>query len=407
MKRILPIFVVGALVSIGTFWSFGRGGHDFAVFYEAWNLVAHGRGTEIYTTSPDRFLYAPGFAWILSPLGLLPQNVALAIWNLAKATIVYFLIQAIGKKILEESAGTGKRIVLEDALAIAAGGFVLLARPLLIDFQYGQVNLFILAGSVWALLTFFSKTPARNRIAISWFVLGVVSVSKLFALPLLLLPWVRPRRGVSGPAKFGSALGFLVAAILPILTLGVGGGLNLILAWRAALAAKGLPFESHNQSFIALLDHYFTTDPTHIIALGWKWIVLGLPLLSMPTIVELSLAWSFLFIGVLLAWIFRGSVTSSLRWIAVAMALLFVPSYLVWKPYFILGYPLAALLIWQYGASKKWLIVIGFLLMNLTGFDVIGPWPAARLEAASIFLLVHLAYLACVFWAKPDFEIKA
>ena len=38
------------------------GGHDFAVFYEAWNLVAHGRGTEIYTTSPDRFLYAPGFA---------------------------------------------------------------------------------------------------------------------------------------------------------------------------------------------------------------------------------------------------------------------------------------------------------------------------------------------------------
>ena len=76
------------------------------------------------------FFTRPGFAWILSPLGLLPQSVALAIWNLAKAAIDLFLIQAIGKKILEESAGTGKRMVLEDALAIAAGGFVLLARPL-------------------------------------------------------------------------------------------------------------------------------------------------------------------------------------------------------------------------------------------------------------------------------------
>jgi hypothetical protein len=268
------------------------------------------------------------------------------------------------------------------------------------------VNVFILAGSVWALLSYFASRPSRTEISISWFVLGIVAISKLFALPLLLLPWFRPRAQVTRRAQVFSILGFIAAATVPVLTLGISGAFNLFLAWREALISKGLPFESHNQSFIALLDHYFTTDPTHIIALGWKWIVLGHSLLSMQAITELSLAWAFIFMGALLAWIVCAQ-TDTLRWIAVAIALLFVPSYLVWKPYFVLGYPLAVLLLWQYRHSKGWLIALGFFAMNLTGFDVVGDYWAARLEAASIFLFVHLAYLACVLWGKPDFSIKS
>ena len=405
MKRKLPIFAIGALVTVGTYWSFERGGQDFSVFYEAWRLVINGHGAEIYTKSPDRFLYAPGFAWVFSPLAFFPKAVALAIWNLAKATAIYAVIQAFGRKIFEESAATEKPLSADSALAIAAGAFVLLARPLLIDLQYGQVNTFILAGSVWALLSFFAKRPDPARISLSWFMLGIVGVSKLFALPLLLLPWFRPRNEITQKAKLFSVLGVVVAGAVPILTMGFSGAFSLFLAWREALISKGLPFESHNQSFIALLDHYFTTDPTHIIALGWKWVVLGHSLLSMQTITELSLGWAFFFMGVLLYWIIRVR-TDALRWIAVATALLFVPSYLVWKPYFVLSYPLAVLLLWQYGSSKKWLLVPGFIAMNLSGFDVMGGYWAARLESASIFLLVHLAYLACVLWARPDFTIK-
>jgi hypothetical protein len=87
------------------------------------------------------------------------------------------------------------------------------------------------------------------------------------------------------------------------------------------------------------------------------------------------------------------------------LALLFLPSYLVWKPYFVLGYPLAVLLLWRH-RSKAWLIALGFVAMNLTGFDFIGDYWASRLEAASIFLFVHLMYLAIALWAKPDASIQ-
>ena len=64
-----------------------HGAPDFTVFYTAWHLVLEGRGAEIYRESPDRFLYAPGFAWLLSPLAWLPRSAALAIWCFAKAAV--------------------------------------------------------------------------------------------------------------------------------------------------------------------------------------------------------------------------------------------------------------------------------------------------------------------------------
>jgi hypothetical protein len=395
----LPIFVLGVLVSIGTYWSFDRGGHDFAVFFEAWRLVSHGQGSEIYQNSPDRFLYAPGFAWILSPLGFLPKTFALVLWSLGKAAAIYWMVQALASKLVELGESE------ETAGAIAAGGFILVARPLLIDLQYGQVNTFILAVCLWALLAFLSPKPSSKRIAVAWFFLGVVAVSKLFALPLLLLPFFRLRREGSNSAKLAGVSGVLFAGLIPAVTMGFSGTYSLMLAWREALIAKGLPFESHNQSFVAFLHHYFTVEPTHVISLGSTWVVLGDELLNLQRITELSFAWSFIFIGVLAAWILRPQKGESLRWAAIVIALLFVPSYLVWKPYFVLTYPLAVVLLWQY-RSKKWLIGLGFIAMNLTGFDLIGGYWAARLEAASIFLIVHLVYLGLVLWGKPDFSVK-
>jgi hypothetical protein len=156
MTQKIVFATLAVLVLVGTMWSFGRGGHDFAVFYEAWNLVAHGHGTEIYTNSPDRFLYAPGFAWILAPLGFFPEPLALAIWNFAKIAVIFLLVRAVGNKIVEESSSSSSLpMERRTGFAIAAAGFILLARPLLIDFQYGQVNTFILGGSLWALLEYF------------------------------------------------------------------------------------------------------------------------------------------------------------------------------------------------------------------------------------------------------------
>lgn len=404
MRSWLPIFTLGFIVSLGTFWSFGRGGQDFAVFYKAWSLVHSGKGLEIYTNSPDRFLYAPGFAWIFSPLAWLPQKAALAVWNLSKAGAVAWLVVRLGEQQEKQVLYSQYSFSRQEARGLAALAFVLLARPLLIDFQYGQVNTFVLAACVWGLLSLFSEVPSRVQVSLSWFFLGIIAVSKLFALPLLLVPWFLRLNRTAGWAGWSSIFGVLTAAVIPALFLGYSNSIHLYEAWQAALVAKGLPFESHNQSLIAFLGHYFTVNPTHVIALGWKWVVLGWNLLSLEQITELSLGWSLVWVGFLLVWIIRGDRKDVLKWVGVTIGLLFLPSHLIWKPYFVLSYPLAVVLLSRFTRSKLWLLILGFAVMNLTGFDLIGGFFAARVEAASAFLWVHLGYLACVIWGVPDSE---
>src|SRR5688572_26271382 len=87
----LLLSAVGFLVALGTWWAFQRGGHDFNVFYHAWKLVLSGQGQIIYQESPDRFLYAPGFAWLFAPLAWLPRDLALALWCFGKAAVIGFV----------------------------------------------------------------------------------------------------------------------------------------------------------------------------------------------------------------------------------------------------------------------------------------------------------------------------
>lgn len=402
LKRYFPFFLAGMLVATGIFWSFQRGGLDFSVFYHAWNLVAHGQGSEIYVNSPDRFLYAPGFAWVLAPVGLLPQTLAFALWNLLKAVAVFLMIEAFSSR-LRDTSGSGR--------TIAVAGLILCARPFLIDFQYGQVNILILAICCWALFSYFDheKSDRGNASpAVAWFFLGLMATSKVFAFPLLLLPWFRPSRGsrVRRIAIVASISGIVMALFLPIVTMGPTNGLSMLGAWATALAGKGFPLETHNQSFAALMAHYLTDAPTHVIALGSKWVVLGNAILSPDALAEIAMAWSFLTGSLLLGWMIFSEKVERLRWIAVVIGLLIVPLYLVWKPYFVLSYPLAVVMLSRYRKRLWPIILVGFCAMNLTGFDILGGALAARIEAASIFLLVHLAYLSCVIWAKPDRQFQ-
>jgi hypothetical protein len=380
------VWFLGALFAIGTYWSYSRGGIDFAVFHHAWRLVLEGRGGDIYTNSPDRYLYAPGFAWLLAPLGFLPQPAALALWCGLKAFALGSVIRFYAKYYSEKSS-----LSFPIALSIAAFAVCVMSRPLLIEIQYGQINLLILAVAVWALSEHFKKEEGQPwRESLSWFFLGILAFSKIFPSPLLMIPWVRKETASGARLKreqIAAISGVLITLVAPVTTLGFRGALQMIFAWRAALLEKGLPYESHNQSFVACLHHYFTTDPTHIISLGSQWVVLGKDILSLEVISMLSLAWTLISLGVLIGWILKSPIRDPLRWIAVAIALIFVPSHLIWKPYFVFGIPGAMVLAFS---SQYWLLGIAFVLINLTGFDMIGGFLAGHLEAASLFLWVHL-----------------
>lgn len=394
--------LVAFLAALGTFWAYQRGGHDFDVFYFAWKLVLQGRGLEIYSNSPDRYLYAPGFAWVLAPLALLPKTVALAVWSCLEAWVLALMIRAFAV------GPIGPVVKDKTALGLCACAALVMTRAILINFQYGQINLLILGVCVWALwIHLESKTlTSKWKAALSWFLLGVLAVSKVFALPLLLLPWFRPAKVPRErllAERLGSVTGVLLTFLVPVISVGWDAAYHLLFSWREALLQKGLPEESHNQSFVAFLNHYFTAAPTHVIALGHIWRVLGHDILSAETISLLSLAWTFTWMGVLLVWLLKGAMEDRLRWIAVAVALLIVPSHLVWKPYFVFSIPLAMVLVLQ-KRSRAFQLCLAFALINLTSFDLIGGTVAGYIEAASIFLWVHLMMLSTVMASPPQTE---
>jgi hypothetical protein len=393
-----PVGVIGLLlaaliVTLGTSWAFARGAPDFNVFYAAWKLVLEGRGADIYRDSPDRFLYAPGFAWLLAPLAAFPRELVLALWCFAKAGVVGFVIR-------EFQPSSGRRLSIA-SLGMAAWGVALVARPLLIDFQYGQVNTLILGACAWALLGHWNRGNSRAGDFIRWFVLAVAAVTKVFPLPLLIVPWIACA-GIA-PAKLrreriGLIAGLLVMLLLPAVSVGVQGLVPLMLGWRDALVSRGLPLESHNQGFGAFAYRWFSGQPVHIVALGMEYVTLGKALLSESTLRLLSYAWMMFSGGALLTWFFiKADRVSPLRWIAVVVAMLILPSHLVWKPYFVMFLPvavLAATAVGRKSPARLVLLACGFAAMNLSGFDLLGAEWGARAEAASVMLWAGLAYLA-------------
>jgi hypothetical protein len=373
---------LGFVLAFGSIRAFqGGGGRDFAVFHAAWRAVLAGRGAEIYRVTPDRFLYAPGFAWVLAPLGWIPEPVALALWTLLKVAALAAVLVAFARRLRIGAAGP------------FAWGVLLFSRPLIIDLQYGQVNAWILFAAVWVLLTF--DDPARGAVAraVSWLSFSFLAAAKLFGLPLLLLPFVTRGRRIERAA---TAAGAACALVPPFFSLGASGTAAILLEWKAALLGKGIPLETHNQSFSAFLHRIPGTSPSPYIPLE-SHLPFSLGWLDPRSVDLLSLAWAAGVAGILLALVLVRPERRGPAWAALLIGLLVIPSHLVWKPYFIFGIPAALCFVARIRARRELVFAtLVFAMINLTGFDLVGYAAAARIEAASGWLFALLGLLVLV-----------
>ncbi len=421
----------------GSAYAFTRGAGDFAVFHAAWKLALEGKGATLYHATPDRFLYAPGFAFLFAPLGWISEKVALAFWCALKAfALVLVLRRALRLEAHSENstdvelkADGAARIepelyICRDAgkkfpAWIAALAVIIVARPLMIDFQYGQVNTWILLACWAALLGRAERASSGSERTSSgqehllqtffeWFALAVAGWAKLFPLPLLLLPFLP---GSLTPGRRSERLGVILATVaifgLP-LVLGFDTAWALHLDWWKALHERGLPLESHNQSLSAVLHHLFTGQPTHIISLYASRNLTWFHWFSLETVQKLTLAWAAISGGVLLGWLLTRRDRSTV-WSALLIGGLILPSHLVWKPYFLMAMPAALVALSKLSGMKPspsrvrvWLpLLLGFALINLTGFDLMGLELAARLEGSGAFLVGYLMILWAA-WATQE-----
>jgi hypothetical protein len=371
-------------------------GNDFHVFYHAFSLVRDGRWNEIYTHSPDRFLYAPGFAFLFSPLAFLPEKWSLTLFSVLKIGIVYHWVAMIHSRLIR-SVNYG----------VLCFGLMWVIRPLMIDFRYGQVNLFFAWVMAMAWLIHLGNHRNRTLAFVSWFAAGIVAVSKLVLIPLLVLPWIRRGRPEKWVERAGTVLGPLFVLILPVFWGGIDGTLNLFQQWGIALQARGFPMESHNQSFGAIAHHLLGSQETFVIGL-YRTIAMGMGWMDQESLKLLTIALSSA-AGILLLfvlfWPWIGGpqvfwrIPLYLPWSQGLLAASILPSHLVWKPYFLSGLGLS---VWLWGTwvtarpREKygfWFWLTSGLLANFASNDFIGPWLAARFEVAGVMMWAHLVTL--------------
>ena len=399
---------MGLVMTWGVLAAFQRGGSDFNVFYTAWKHVWSGHAELIYQKSPDRYLYAPGFAWLLAPMALFSYKTGLAIWSLGKAVLLAMMLRVTATALhRREIPGNG----------VAAIAFLFITRPLLIDVQYGQINGFLLAVSVITLLMRYRSGGGHWLDGFRWSVLAALAVTKLYLIPLLAVPFLvtsgldRKRLRLE---RVGIVLGLFVIVFIPVLTEGFSGAFSFYEEWKVALEARGMPRDGHNQSFAGLLQKLFSGQQWESLAYGARYIKMGWSVFSQEQIKAMTLGWLLISMGFLGGWIMSAKKHSPLIFVSVLIALLIVPSHLVWKPYFIFSFPVAALAlrdaISQYHAGKKSLLIIFailFALINLTSISFLPMYWAVVIEAICTFLFVHLALIFLVVRGENQAIIKA
>lgn len=442
--QFVSIFICSLLFGYSVFAAFSRGGEDFNVFYTAWHLAWNGGAQDVYHATPDRFLYAPGFAWAFAPLGALPRDLALAFWCALKVFALGLILVKLDpiRLSVNKTSSTPDRF---QGMALGAWGILLFARPVLIDIQYGQVNLLISAFAFLALLqlvesrlvtqedwskgseTFWLKLKTLFGYDwLIWFLAGFGALTKVMTLPLLIPPLYSFLRAPSGyrrqrlPAVLGLMMGVLVALFLPAVSVGWTGTFRFWQDWVIAVQARGLPLETHNQSFVAIIAHFFDVDPIPAVALGGWRVVFGIQLLKPATIVSIGWAWFVTAaIGLLMMTtlgfpkssqrICRVGESSlslrSWRWAALVVGLTVLPSHLIWKPYFVFGIPAAVLAVHEVRAEisvgkfrNAFLLVLLGVLINFTSIDSIGLEAGLWCEAVGVLFWSLVALLSWHAW---------
>jgi hypothetical protein len=404
LEKWLPEFLLAVIAVLGFIFALRTGAPDFKVFTYAGDLVLNGKIESIYAESPDRFLYAPGFAIFFALFAVFPYGLSISLWTGLKILGLYSVIRKL-------KFHFSSRVIFLALLVVT--------RPILIDFRYGNVNSFLLILGLHFLLDLNATdghlyVNGRRRGSL----FGAFAFLKILFLPAAALTVAQKKWKALDAFIFG----MIVITVLPLVIFGFSTThsvpdyfFGLYGKWWAALQSKGLPLETHNQSVLAFLFRILGGVPSRSLYLGGKEIQLGWAILN-----EAQIFWIFrifiLGIGLLgggVLWKIYGLTRlpepdqrKLLHLGMFFLSLLWLPSHLIWKPYFLLGFP-AILVAIESLMQKKATIWIFFLagLTLFSGLDLLGPQLATQAEAWCIHLWIYFVWLGVAVvsvFKKPE-----
>lgn len=243
---------------------------DLAVY---WTAAVRARGAEpLYRVEDQHYQhkYLPAFAVLAIPLGLVPLDVAKAIWFVVSVALVVALV-SLSLRLLPERRRPAWLLVV--ATLIAMGKFY--GHEIVL----GQMNAPFAVIVALALLALRDRSEARGGLLIA-----LAVVVKPYAV--IFLPWLLARRRLTSIATSFAGLALVLA--LPAVLYGVAGNIELHRAWWRTVIHSTPPnlLNADNVSVAALFAKRIGVGSTAAALAG----ATGLALLVVAAVVFLRRA---------------------------------------------------------------------------------------------------------------------
>jgi hypothetical protein len=337
---------------------------DFEVY---WTAAGRARAAEPLYRVEDghyQFKYLPAFAVLAIPLGLLPLAAAKALWF---ALSVVLLVSLIALSITVLPARVRPRWFIAAAIVVAMGKFY--GHELVL----GQVNL------LFAVLVLLAVAAlARGREGAAGLLAALAIVVKPYAV--IFAPWIAARRRLGSIVALGA--GLAVAAALPAALYGIGGAIDLHLAWWRTVAGSTAP-------------NLTNADNVSIAGMYSKW-------LGSTTIVPVLIAATSVAFAAVAAFVFarRGTVRQP-DVLEAALLLTLIPllSPQGWDYVFLVGTPAIALLA-NYDTRLPQIVrivtIAAVLTIGLSLYDVMGRDAYRAFMSLSVVTLCFLVVVAAL-----------
>jgi len=350
------------------------------------------------------YYYPPFFAVLSLPLNWLPEWLLLITWAVATVAALAWSLSAFYSGM---TASPFFDIDARRRWTVIGIATIFILRPAIDHLRFGQVNIFVLAAAVLALVLI-----KRRRHTAAGLLLGLAIAVKLLLIPFAALFAIQRRYLVLA----GIAISLMAAAALPALFVGIEKDIALHREWLDVVLL-GVPGEwtsNGNISIAAQVMRYFAPAT----AFEYKGVAYHLTLidLSSQTVAVLKVVVSGLVLLVIgfVAIRFRNARELISKWGVYALVFALVPCFstITEIPHLVLLAPPAifvahAILVEQVGGRVlRWLFGASFVLTTLTSKTFVGEYFGKLCASTGVVILGVVLLAAAVVCSLYALENK-
>jgi hypothetical protein len=358
---------IGVLVLVATIAYAGRVRHemvDFAVY-----RTAGGRAIEAAPLfRPDdghyQFKYFPAFALAMTPLAVVPEEAAKAIWFGVSVALLVVLIRLSVRTLPDPR---------RSARFLGWMTVVLMAKFYLHELNLGQSNVLLAVLLVGALAAALAGRAG-------W--AGVLVGTGVFVKPyaLILVPWLVFAAGFTGVAAFTAT--FAGGLLLPATVYGWSGNLEQVGGWYRTVTDTTAP-------------NLLAPENVSLATMWAKWLGPGPQASSLATVTAVAVL-----VVAAAAWLWRGRVRHP-AYLELGILMFLVPliSPQGWDYVLLLATPAVVCLVDRFALMPRpWQVVTAaaFVFMSFTIYDLLGRALYARMMALSVVSVAVLVLIGCL-----------